>query len=118
MNLNLSVTVRWTVDGYHRWPDAVDVAGTARGYLADRHRHRFGMAVTIPVDHADRDIEFHDLLDWCHQLYEHGHEFDTLSCEQIGTDIARRVMLEFGAPWARVQVDEDDYVVATIEATA
>jgi hypothetical protein len=105
------ITVRWNCDGYHRWPGA---QGT-RAYLADRHRHRFVFAVTVPVEHHDRDIEFHDLLDWCQDLYPGRYDFGSWSCERIAEDVALRVTAEFGPAWVMAEVSEDGYVTATVE---
>jgi len=55
----VSACVRFTVPGFHRWPGAPD----GRGYLRNRHRHLFHCEVRVRVEHDDRDIEFHDLLD-------------------------------------------------------
>lgn len=107
-----TITVRWTVDGYHRWPDAPH----HRGYLASRHRHRFGFAVTIPVGHDDRAVEFHDLLDDLHGLDGHGHDFGALSCEAVALDVAGYVLEAGLADWVEVAVDEDGYVTGTIRA--
>jgi hypothetical protein len=56
----MTITVRWTHPGFHAWPEAPP----NRAYLRDRHRHLFYYELTIPVTHADRQVEFHDLLEY------------------------------------------------------
>jgi hypothetical protein len=60
-----SITVRFTAPGFHQWP----AAPQRRAYLRERHRHLFHVAVTIPVLHADREVEFHDLQDAARELF-------------------------------------------------
>jgi len=110
---NRTITVKWFVDGFHRWPHAT----RHRAYLGDRHRHRFGFSVTVPVGHNERDIEFHDLLDYCTGLFMSPYEFGDRSCETIATEVCANVTNQFGVQHVTVSVDEDGYVTATVEAT-
>lgn len=105
-----TITVTWSTDGYHRWPDAPP----PRNYLEARHRHRFGMSVTIPVDHDDRAVEFHDLLDFAAALFPAGTDFGTRSCEAIAAEIAGHVLERFPPAWVAVTVNEDGYVAGTV----
>lgn len=109
-----TVTVRFDVDGYHRWP----AAPPARSYLEARHRHRFGFTVTIPVDHDERQVEFHDLLDWCTSRFDDEEEFGDRSCETIAGLFAGRVVGEWKVPWCECSVSEDGYVTATLRVEA
>lgn len=121
-----TVTVEWSFDGYHRWPAAADIAGPQRAYLVDRHRHRFVCTVTIPVDHSDRAVEFHDLLDHCAKGSaridgQHGQplELDTQSCEQLAERIALHVLDRWpDLAWIETSVSEDGYVTGTIRMEA
>ena len=66
--------VRFTVPGFHRWPDAPE----HRAYLRNEHRHLFHVEVAVEVTHDDREIEFHDLQKFCR------HDFmlsGPMSCE-------------------------------------
>lgn len=110
-----TITVRFDIDGYHRWPEA---AGN-RDYLADRHRHRFGFAVTVPVTHSNRQIEFHDLLDFCQTRYPRPTEFGGRSCEDIAEELAGAVVSAFGVgDGVEVTVSEDGQVEATVRMAA
>ena len=110
-----SIKVDWTVDGYHHWPEPTP----GRAYLGDKHRHRFAMSVEVPVDHAERAIEFHDLLDLCTNLYTSPHHFTTRSCESIAEDLIAAVRVSIPAlPWVEAVVSEDGYVSARVRVTA
>jgi len=60
-----TVFVRFTFEGWHRWPDAPP----EHDYLAARHRHLFHVEAHAHVDHHNRDLEFialkRKLLAWC-----------------------------------------------------
>jgi hypothetical protein len=106
------ITVSTASIGFHRWPEAKDT----RAYLSDRHRHLFHYRVTAPVNHDDRDIEFHDLLDVVNDSppltrREHGRS----SCEHLAGEVAAAVFDAYPTtPWVAVEVTEDDEVGATL----
>ena len=106
------ITVSTAGIGFHAWPEARDV----REYLSARHRHLFHYRVTVPVNHDDRDIEFHDLLDVVNDSSpltrrEHGRS----SCEHLAGEVAAAVFDAYpSTPWVIVEVTEDDEVGATL----
>jgi hypothetical protein len=106
------ITVSTSSIGFHAWPEAKDI----REYLSFRHRHLFHYRVTVPVDHDDRDIEFHDLLDIVNASppitrREHGRS----SCENLALEVAEAVFDAYPATeWVTVEVTEDDEVGATL----
>lgn len=111
--MSRSITVRFAVPGFHSWPEAPP----HRIYLAARHRHLFGISVTMPVRHDDREVEFHDLRDEAEELLqgiaEAGSDFGRQSCE----DIARRLAEAIGDLHDRpvtVTVSEDGECEATV----
>jgi hypothetical protein len=113
MNVTRTITVAWDFDGYHRWPAAEGV----RSYLADRHRHRFHCTVTIPVTHDDRQVEFHDLLDYCRSLTPDGAgpvELNDASCERVAEHLATTVARRFEVSPVTAAVSEDGYVTGTV----
>ena len=105
-----TITVRWTEPGFHCWPEAEG----ERAYLAQRHRHLFHIEVSMPVEHNDREVEFHDLLDHARSWRTDGPERGRWSCE----DIAREIDLHVRARWPgrtiTVAVFEDGECGATI----
>lgn len=67
MNKTMAV-VRFQIEGFHRWPKATP----QRGYLAGRHRHMFHVEAQIELFRDDREIEFHDFLDFCKSIFRAG----------------------------------------------
>jgi len=106
--------VRYTVEGFHRWPGALRT-NWSRSYLADRHRHLFHVEVRLQVYHDNREVELHDLLDFCKEHTPSG-ELDEMSCEAIARDIAYEITRQFGDERAGVvSVSEDGEVGAIVE---
>jgi hypothetical protein len=104
-----TVTVRWTFDGWHHWPDAP----SHRAYLADSHRHLFHAAVTISVAHDNRDVEFHDLQDTAKACTPPGRDWKDWSCERIAEHVASQISREVDGPIA-VSIGEDGECDATV----
>jgi hypothetical protein len=114
-----TVWVTHSFVGWHHWPGAP----AERRYLADPHRHRFGVRAEITVGHDDRDVEFHDLLDVVASACDFlgpravgkvGNHLGPMSCEMM----ARDVLAAIGARWpgrrVAVTVDEDGEAGATV----
>lgn len=113
-----TVWVTTSFVGFHFWPDAP----LARGYLRAPHRHRFGVRVEVPVDHDDREMEFHDLLDAVHFQVQQLAPVNELtgvshcggySCEMMAERIAQNLRENFDRP-VTVTVDEDGECGATV----
>ena len=106
-----SIWVRTTVAGFHNWPQPY----AGREYLSSRHRHLFHVKVAVPVAHDDRDIEFHDLLDevngWLRQFRG---EFGPQSCEAIGRELGKYLLLQHPVGWVEVEVSEDGEAGAVV----
>lgn len=103
----MSITVRFTQSGLHCWPEAPP----HRAYLASLHRHLFFVEVTTPVEHAGRQIEFHDLLEDAKRLFEI-RESD--SCEMMAANLVRWLCNKYAGRPFRVSVFEDDECGATV----
>lgn len=111
---------RWAVVhfqtlGFHRWPDAPE----HRAYLRDRHRHLFYVEVSLEVFHNEREVEFHDLLQFCEDTF--GFKIipnaDVLgkSCETMAEELIEKITRQFGNRRVKVSVFEDGEVGATLE---
>lgn len=91
INMKYSIVVSFSIEGFHRWPDAKEVFPQV-AFLSDRHRHMFGFRCYAKVTHTDRDEEFIML----NRKIQRGLrisftgtetnvlEFDSMSCEMIG----------------------------------
>jgi hypothetical protein len=109
--------VRFEVVGFHRWPGASE----ERAYLAQRHRHKFFVEARVQVYHDDREIEFHDLQDFCKTVFTFGHEageFGGSSCEALARILLTEIARAYGSERAiRVSVFEDNEVGAEVVFT-
>ena len=109
MNVERTITVKWTQQGFHRWPEAQGV----REYLSSRHRHLFYCEVSVTVEHGDREIEFHDLLDLCKTIIPET-ELNRQSCEDLTDRLLESVSNVYpDRPRYSATVWEDDEVGAT-----
>lgn len=109
-----TVMVTYEFIGFHRWPEAGQVV-PARSYLADRHRHKFRVMVCVDVAHADREIEFHELLDHCAATGP--VELGRRSCEDIAEDVWATVTGRWPGRTGTVEVWEDGEVGARVAFT-
>lgn len=97
--------------GLHRWKDAPE----RRAYLRDLHRHCFHVSVRVKVDHDDRQVEFHDLLDGCQAEFRRiVAEADGSSCETMARRLLSYVYSVWGVEEARVSVAEDGEVAGIV----
>lgn len=106
---SISITVRFAVPGFHRWPDAPE----RRAYLRDRHRHLFHVEVSCPVTHHERQIEFHDLMDEAKELF--GPKTESDSCETMAQALAVELSGRHENRPFKVSVFEDGESGATVE---
>lgn len=104
MRIDSYAIVRYSVEGFHRWPQAP----VERGYLADRHRHIFYVEIKVQTFHDDREVEFHDLLTWAKLVFP-GGELGSQSCEMIARHFLNEIAHRFGGHRrAIVSVFEDN----------
>lgn len=106
-----TVIVTHRTPGFHYWPGAAgDVS-----YLAHRHRHLFLMVVGWPVEHDDRDVEFHTAQKWIADSYKANHDFGAMSCEMIAKELWEKLILA-GYPTPKwIEVWEDSECGARVE---
>jgi hypothetical protein len=89
--------------GYHRYPDAPEDVN----YLADRHRHLFKFKVAVQVTHDNRQIEFHQFLNWLESQIGSSIELNNKSCEMLSDDIANLITAKYGDLGMIIEVSED-----------
>ena len=94
--------------GLHRYPAAGTQGLEDVKYLAALHRHLFHFKVSIEVFHDDREIEFHQFLNFVESAVS-TNGLDNKSCEMIADDIALLVAEKYSAAirQLRVEVSED-----------
>lgn len=107
------IGVRVVIEGFHNFPQALEVFGGEVSFLSDRHRHNFGITVEVEVHHDDRDQEFillqREVRDYIERNYGRPAEFKSMSCEAIARDLLEAFDAEL------VTVDEDGENYAKIE---
>ncbi len=106
------IWVKWTLPGFHAWPDAPDEVA----YLRSQHRHLFHFKVALSVPHDDREVEFHMLQNRCKSLYtEAVLELNNRSCEMIAKELLDKLMVFYGTARSyAVEVSEDDECGAVV----
>jgi hypothetical protein len=110
--MNATIHVRFTMPGWHNWPDAPE----KRAYLAHEHRHLFHVEVSAVVQHDDREIEFHDLRDNAVAIFRSlgtDGRMGAMSCEMmaraVGADLVECYQRCF-----KISVWEDGEFGATV----
>lgn len=102
------IFVRFQVEGWHKWPDATQ----GRAYLSSKHRHLFHIKASCAVTHDNREIEFHDLMDFCKAEFGQG-DFGAMSCETLAKRLATACCEQFHRRFT-VTVSEDGECGATV----
>ena len=95
--------------GFHSWPEATG----NRAYLAQPHRHKFYVRAEIQTFHDDREIEFHDFLDFCKQNAP-GGDLGRSSCEDIGRQLLTAISKQWPNRAVYIEVWEDHEVGASL----
>jgi hypothetical protein len=103
--------------GFHRYPEAEtnpnlkDVT-----YLASRHRHLFKFKVQIQVTHNNRDLEFHQVLNFCETLFQTKNiEIDYKSVEMLADDLYTHLSNAYPNRAMKIEVSEDGECGGLIE---
>lgn len=107
--MTTSIAVTTSFVGFHCWPDAPP----HRAYLAQQHRHKFGVKVRLSVTEHDREVEFHDLLDHVKAALP-SDDGTNMSCEHHAKRIGEILMLLYPGRTIEVTVDEDGECEATV----
>lgn len=103
-----TIFVRFTQPGFHYWPEPTK----GREYLGRRHRHLFHVEVRLNVSHDDREVEFHDLLDFARHAFP-GGELGGQSCEMLARSLATEIAHRYQRA-VEVSVSEDGEVGALV----
>lgn len=107
--MSARIFVRFQSAGIHHWPGATG----ERAYLATPHRHQFHVEVAVPVTHDDREVEFHDLLEFCRSAFPTG-DLGAMSCEMLARQLGDAVMQRYLRP-VTVTVSEDGECGSVVE---
>lgn len=101
------ITVRFQKEGFHYWPKPSE----KRAYLGHSHRHLFYVEVSLEVFQNDREVEFHDFLDFCKAGFE-GGEMGAQSCETMSETLLNKIAAQYPERQIKVSIFEDGEVGA------
>lgn len=118
MTTTTTIFVKFTFVGWHHWPSAPP----ERAYLSLMHRHLFGVTITMGVEHDDREVEFHDLMDIAKQIVtarkqtpsKEDNPYADWSCEHHAGYLLTILTSRFPNRAISVTVDEDGECGATV----
>ena len=100
--------------GFHRYLNAPEDVS----YLASRHRHVFKFKVSISVTHNERELEYHQLLNWMNSLYETAElDASDKSCESLAEELITCIIAKYPDRVVTVDVSEDGECGSTLTAT-
>jgi hypothetical protein len=103
--------------GFHRYPAAnEDPKLSDVSYLGSRHRHLFKFRVEIEIFHNDRELEFHQVLNYCESLYkDNSLEIDYKSVEMLADDLYLQLANRYPDRFMTIEVSEDGECGCRIE---
>ena len=102
--------------GFHKYPAALtDPALADVSYLGERHRHLFKFNVQIEIFHNDRELEFHQVLNYCESLFEKTIEIDYKSVEMLADDLYLHLASKYTGRNMKISVSEDGECGCLIE---
>lgn len=109
------VWVRFNLPGFHCYPDAPDEVA----YLRSEHRHQFYFEIGVQTYDADREVEFHMMMNWLKSLFDSTIQINFKSCEMLADDILAHLLTKYGADGRKykVTVSEDQECGSTLEYT-
>lgn len=114
INQRLAQARRWiwvtfSQEGIHAFARALtDPALADVSFLGHAHRHVFHFRVQLQVHHEDREVEFIQFQRWLRDQYGQGClQLNQMSCEQLATALAERILTEWPHRALVVEVSED-----------
>jgi len=105
---NRWIYVTFQKAGFHKYPAATtDKNLQDVSYLGDRHRHLFKFKVQIEVFHDDRELEFHQVLNFCESLFQEQLDIDFKSVEMLADDLYALLIVRYPQRDMKIEVSED-----------
>ena len=118
--ISRKIWVTFQKAGLHRYPQAaVDQSLADVSYLGSTHRHLFKFKVSISVVHNDREIEFHQFLNWLENLYAADSvlTLNNKSCEMIAEELLETISRKYLDRYIEVEVSEDGECGSVLTST-
>lgn len=104
-----TITVKFAVEGIHKYPEAgtnPDLADVS--FLQYPHRHMFHFTVEIDVTHNNRDLEFIQVKRYCQRLFNDIIDIDFMSCEMLCEQLIEQLSRKYPNRNIVVSCFEDD----------
>lgn len=103
--------------GFHKYtaaatePSLQDVS-----YLGFKHRHLFKFRVQIEVFHNDRELEFHQVLNFCESLFgTQAIDIDFKSVEMLSDELYENLSKRYPNRQMKIEISEDGECGSLIE---
>ncbi len=102
------VWVTFQKAGYHVYPAAASEPILADvSYLGNRHRHLFKFRIQLEIFHNDREVEFHQLLNFCEAQLGSRIELNSKSVEMLADDFYDILAVRYPGREISIEVSED-----------
>jgi len=103
--------------GFHKYPAAATDPSLADvSYLGNKHRHLFKFNIQIEIFHNDRELEFHQFLNYCESLFDTNQiDIDYKSVEMLSDDIYVKLADRYPGRDMIISVSEDGECGCLIE---
>ena len=112
-----NIWVTFQKAGFHKYPAAsIDPALGDVSYLGNKHRHLFKFNVQIEIFHNDRELEFHQFLNYCESLFnENIIDIDFKSVEMLADDLYLHIAARYPNRAVTISISEDGECGCVIE---
>lgn len=95
--------------GFHRYPEAgSNPELESVSYLSNPHRHLFKFKVQIEVTHSNRELEFHQVLNYCEDLFQaRTIDIDYKSVEMLADEVYLHLVSAYSTRNIIIEISED-----------
>lgn len=116
-NIKRYIWVTFQRVGYHYYPQAKTEESLADvNYLGNRHRHLFKFHLKFEIFHNDRELEFHQVLNYCESLFENKViDIDYKSVEMLSDELYNTLSAKYPNRDMIFTISEDGECGCTIE---
>jgi hypothetical protein len=117
INAKRWIWVTFQKAGFHKYVSAESDPMLADvSYLGNRHRHLFKFNVQIEIFHSDRELEFHQVLNYCESLFAtQTIDIDFKSVEMLADDLYVQLASKYPGRNIKINISEDGECGCAIE---
>lgn len=116
-NIKRWIWVTFQRAGFHHYPTALtDASLSDVSYLGHNHRHLFKFKIQIEIFHDDREVEFHQFLNYCESLFDTNIiNINNKSVEMLSNDLHEHIIKKYPNRDIKINVSEDGECGCVIE---